>query len=175
MSKKAASRVRRIPLADADIGKLARRMHQNGEYFIVEDRGVPMVGLMDAEEMEDYLELRDPAVRRAIRKSTREYSRVAHRGRFGMHRAVTWRTASGKVVVVRGTLRLKMEDHPAAVPGPGDFLFLPAWHIDRTSARRRAHSTQQWTQRLDIHRAAPSRNEIAADVALKSNANRTRQ
>ena len=35
----------------------------------MEKDGLPMAGLMDADELEDYLELRDPKVRRAIKQS----------------------------------------------------------------------------------------------------------
>jgi hypothetical protein len=39
------------------------------EYFILEKDGIPVIGLMDADEMEDYLELRDPKVNAQIRQS----------------------------------------------------------------------------------------------------------
>jgi len=48
---------------------LANRAHLGNEYFILEKNGVPVVGIMDAGEMEDYLELRDPKVKAQIRQS----------------------------------------------------------------------------------------------------------
>ena len=44
-------------------------MHLNKEYVILEKDGIPIAGLMDADELEDYLELRDPKVRRTIKQS----------------------------------------------------------------------------------------------------------
>ena len=49
------------------------------EYFILEKDGIPIAGLMDIDEFEDYLELRDPKVREHIRKSYQEY--LAGKGR----------------------------------------------------------------------------------------------
>ena len=40
---------------------------------------VPIVGMMDIDEFEDYLELRDPKARADIRKSTEEYLAGKHR------------------------------------------------------------------------------------------------
>ena len=67
--------VNRIPITKAriNLGRLVRRIHVNKEYFILEKDGIPVAGMMDAEELEDYLELRDPKVRAQIRKSTQAY------------------------------------------------------------------------------------------------------
>ncbi len=63
--------VNRLPIsqARANLGQVARRAHVGGEYFILEKDGIPVVGIMDAEELEDYLELRDPNIRRQIAQS----------------------------------------------------------------------------------------------------------
>jgi hypothetical protein len=63
--------IHRLPITKArvNLGQLARRAHVNKEYFILEKDGFPVVGIMDADEMEAYLELRDPAIRRQIQKS----------------------------------------------------------------------------------------------------------
>jgi len=67
--------VYRIPITKArvNLGQVVRRVHVNKEYFILEKDGIPVVGLMDADEMEDYLELRDPKVREHIRKSRQDF------------------------------------------------------------------------------------------------------
>ncbi|MGH9787149.1 MAG: type II toxin-antitoxin system Phd/YefM family antitoxin [Candidatus Acidiferrales bacterium] len=67
--------ISRIPITKAriNLGQLARRVHVNKEYFILEKDGIPVAGLMDAEELEDYLEVRDPKVQEHIRVSTAEY------------------------------------------------------------------------------------------------------
>jgi len=67
--------VKTIPITKAriNLGALVKRVHLNKEYFILEKDGIPVAGLMDASELEDYLELRDPKVREHIRKSNKEY------------------------------------------------------------------------------------------------------
>jgi PHD/YefM family antitoxin component YafN of YafNO toxin-antitoxin module len=67
--------VHRIPMTEAriNLGQLARRAHVNNEYFILEKDGIPVIGIMDADELEDYLELQDPKIREHIRKSHEEF------------------------------------------------------------------------------------------------------
>ena len=67
--------VNTIPMtkARANLGALAKRVHLNKEYFILEKDGIPIIGIMDADELEDYLELQDPKVQRQIGKSHQEY------------------------------------------------------------------------------------------------------
>jgi hypothetical protein len=47
---------------------------RNKEYFILEKDGIPVAGIMGADELEDYLELRDPKVKRFIAESHREHA-----------------------------------------------------------------------------------------------------
>ena len=63
--------VSRVPMTEARnaLGQLAQRVHLGGEYFILEKDGVPVAGLMGADELEDYLELRDPEVKARIRQA----------------------------------------------------------------------------------------------------------
>jgi len=72
LSKKTEIMIHRVPITKAriNLGEVARRVHVNKEYFILEKDGIPVAGIMDAEELEDYLELRDPTVRTHIQKST---------------------------------------------------------------------------------------------------------
>jgi PHD/YefM family antitoxin component YafN of YafNO toxin-antitoxin module len=65
----------RIPITKArvNLGQVARRVHVNKEYFILEKDGMPVVGLMDADELEDYLELQDPKVREHIHESHQDF------------------------------------------------------------------------------------------------------
>jgi PHD/YefM family antitoxin component YafN of YafNO toxin-antitoxin module len=67
--------VQTIPITKAriNLGALVKRVHLNKEYFILEKDGVPVAGLMDADELEDYLELRHPKIREHIRRSNEEY------------------------------------------------------------------------------------------------------
>ena len=75
MSGRVTPAVRTIPMTKArnNLGDLVKRVHDNKEYLILEKDGVPVVGIMDIDEFEDYLELNDPKVQRAIRKSTEEF------------------------------------------------------------------------------------------------------
>ena len=63
--------VHRLPITKAriNLGQVVRRAHVNKEYFILEKDGIPVAGILDADELEDYLELQNPAVRAQIAKS----------------------------------------------------------------------------------------------------------
>jgi len=51
---------------------LVTRVHHNKEYLILEKDGVPIAGVMDIDEFEDYLELNAPKARREIKKSNED-------------------------------------------------------------------------------------------------------
>ena len=70
MRKAAVRMVNRLPITKAriNLGQLAKRAHVHNEYFILEKDGIPVIGIMDADELEDYLDLRDPKVEAQIRK-----------------------------------------------------------------------------------------------------------
>ena len=78
---KAPLMVQRLPITQAriNLGALVRRVHLNKEYVILEKDGIPIAGVMDIGEFEDYLELRDPKVRAHVRRSNQEY--LAGKGR----------------------------------------------------------------------------------------------
>ena len=67
--------VHRVPITKArvNLGRVVRRVHIDKEYFILEKDGIPVAGIMAADELEDYLELQDPKVRGHIRTSNAEY------------------------------------------------------------------------------------------------------
>jgi len=69
--------VTRVPLTKAriNLGQMVRRAHVNREYFILEKDGIPVVGLMHVEDMEDYLEQQDPGLKKQIKQSHQEYRR----------------------------------------------------------------------------------------------------
>ena len=74
-------RIQRLPITQAriNLGALVKRVRSHKEYVILEKDGIPLAGLMDIDEFEDYLELQDPKVRDDIRKSNEEY--LAGKGR----------------------------------------------------------------------------------------------
>ena len=73
--------VHRIPLTRAriNLGQVVRRAHVNREYFILEKDGIPVAGIMHVDDLEDYLELRDPTLKRQIGRSSAEYHRGSAR------------------------------------------------------------------------------------------------
>jgi len=75
MKSKTTATVHRVPLTKAriNLGQVVRRAHLNGEYFILEKDGIPVAGIMDADEFEDYLELQDPSLKRQIEEGYAEY------------------------------------------------------------------------------------------------------
>jgi hypothetical protein len=56
-----------------NLGAVVKRVRLNKEYFILEKDGIPVAGLMDIDEFEDYLDLRDPKIRAHIRTSNKQY------------------------------------------------------------------------------------------------------
>src|ERR1035437_3745122 len=62
-----------ITKARINLGQIALRAHNHNEYFILEKDGIPVIGIMAADELEDYLELRDPKVKASIAASQRDY------------------------------------------------------------------------------------------------------
>jgi len=69
--------IRRIPITKAriNLGQVARRAHVNREYFILEKDGIPVAGILSADELEDFLEMQEPGLKAQIRKSSEEYRR----------------------------------------------------------------------------------------------------
>ena len=69
--------VKRLPLTDArrHLGEVVRKVRIDKDYFILEKDGIPVAGIMDIDEFEDYLELRDTGVKKQIKKSSDEYRR----------------------------------------------------------------------------------------------------
>ena len=67
--------VHHLPITQAriNLGAVVKRVHLNKEYIILEKDGIPIAGLMDIDEFEDYLELQDPKVQAHIRTSNEEY------------------------------------------------------------------------------------------------------
>lgn len=67
--------VHSIPITKAriNLGQLAKRVHINKEYFVLEKDGIPVIGIMDIDEFEDYLELQSPKLKKHIRQSFEQY------------------------------------------------------------------------------------------------------
>lgn len=69
------SKVTRISATDAKtrFGEVIRRVQIGREYIIVEKDGIPVLGILDADELEDYLDLRDEELQEQSRHGSREY------------------------------------------------------------------------------------------------------
>lgn len=67
--------ITRISLAEAGSGLVAivERLQAGKERVILEKDGVPVAALMDIDEFEDYLELHDPEVSKAIAEGRQEH------------------------------------------------------------------------------------------------------
>jgi len=67
--------INRLPITKAriNLGQIARRAHNGNEYFILEKDGIPVIGIMAADELEDYLELRDPKAKASIAASRKDH------------------------------------------------------------------------------------------------------
>ena len=67
--------IHRMPITKAriNLGAVAKRVRNDGEYFILEKDGIPVMGIMAPDELEDYLDARDPAVKSAIKKSRADF------------------------------------------------------------------------------------------------------
>lgn len=67
--------IQRLPITQAriNLGAVVKRVRLNKEYVILEKGGIPVAGLMDIDEFEDYLEIQNPRVREHIRKSREEH------------------------------------------------------------------------------------------------------
>ena len=61
-----------ITKARINLGQVAKRAHLGHEYFILEKDGIPVIGIMGADELEDYLELKDARINAQIRESNRD-------------------------------------------------------------------------------------------------------
>ena len=91
--------VNRLPITKAriNLGQIARRAHNGNEYFILEKDGIPVIGIMAADELEDYLELRNPKVKASIAASSKDRAagktRPASKLLAGLKRSAVRKTA----------------------------------------------------------------------------------
>jgi len=66
--------INRLPITRAriNLGQIARRAYNGNEYFILEKDEIPVIGIMAADELEDYLELRNPKAKASIAASRKD-------------------------------------------------------------------------------------------------------
>lgn len=74
-AKTSSPMITTVPITKArnNLGALIQQVHLNKEYLILEKDGIPVAGIMDIDEFEDYLELQDPKVRAINARGRQEY------------------------------------------------------------------------------------------------------
>jgi PHD/YefM family antitoxin component YafN of YafNO toxin-antitoxin module len=74
LGKPTTPMISRMPITKArvNLGAVVKRTHLKGEYFILEKDGIPVAGIMPADELEDYLEILNPKAQAAIKKSSED-------------------------------------------------------------------------------------------------------
>ena len=74
MGSPATPLIHHLPITEArrNLGGLVRRLHKKGEYFVFVKDGIPVAALMDPDELDDYLDLQDPAIRKALAQGEQE-------------------------------------------------------------------------------------------------------
>jgi antitoxin (DNA-binding transcriptional repressor) of toxin-antitoxin stability system len=67
--------VHHIPITKAriNLGQVVRRAHLNQECFVLEKDGIPVAGIIGVDELEDYLELQDPKLKKQITEGYAAY------------------------------------------------------------------------------------------------------
>ncbi len=72
---KTKATVHRLPLTKAriNLGSLIRRIHLKKEYVILEKDGIPVAGIMDIDEMQDYLEMKNPGMKMQVAEGYAAY------------------------------------------------------------------------------------------------------
>jgi hypothetical protein len=81
LMKQAPAKVHRIAItqAHASLRQIARRAHAEKAYFVLEDHGKPIAGIVGIDDLEDFLDIHDPKMQAHIRRSHQEY--LAGKGR----------------------------------------------------------------------------------------------
>ncbi len=77
MPKKSKTMVHHIPITKAriNLGQVVRRVHNNKECFVLEKDGIPVAGIINIADMEDWLELQNIDMRKQIAEGHAEYRR----------------------------------------------------------------------------------------------------
>jgi prevent-host-death family protein len=69
--------VKIIPITKAriNLGEVVKRVHLNKENFVLEKGGIPVAAILDIDEFEDWLEMKDPKIKEQIRRGYEEYKK----------------------------------------------------------------------------------------------------
>jgi hypothetical protein len=58
-----------------NLGEVSKRGHLNKENFALEKAGIPVAAILDIDEFEDWLEMKDPKIKEQIRRYYEEYKK----------------------------------------------------------------------------------------------------
>jgi len=61
--------------ARINLGEVIKRVHLNKENFVLEKGGIPVAAILDIDEFEDWLEMKDPKIKEQIRRGHKEYKK----------------------------------------------------------------------------------------------------
>ena len=64
-----------VTKARINLGEVIKRVHLNKENFVLEKGGIPVAAILDIDEFEDWLEMKDPKIKEQIRWGFEEYIR----------------------------------------------------------------------------------------------------
>ncbi|MEP6609127.1 MAG: hypothetical protein ABJA83_10665 [Burkholderiaceae bacterium] len=78
-----------------------------------------------------------------------------------------WHTPTESVMMVSGSAKLEMKDHPAVVLGPGGYGQLVGKHVHQFTCMSACTAFVSAEGAVDIHYVDVKGNEITPDVALK--------
>jgi prevent-host-death family protein len=67
--------IRTIPITKArvNLGEVIKRVHMDKDSFVLEKGGIPVAAILDIAEFEDWLETKDPKIKKQIRQGYDEY------------------------------------------------------------------------------------------------------
>ena len=57
------------------MGEVIKRVHLNKENFVLEKDGLPVAAILDIDEFEDWLEIKNPKTKEQIRRGHTEYEK----------------------------------------------------------------------------------------------------
>jgi prevent-host-death family protein len=66
-----------VTKARINLGEVIKRVHLNKENFVLEKGGIPVAAILDIDEFEDWLEMKDPKIKEQIRRGLEEYKKGA--------------------------------------------------------------------------------------------------
>ena len=64
-----------VTKARINLEEVIKRVHLNKDSFVLEKGGIPVAAILDIDEFEDWLEMKDPKVKEQIRQGYEEYKK----------------------------------------------------------------------------------------------------